>query len=102
MTSDRTVPPETLSELRRLNAGQENSWPAAAWACLTASGVPAWTVPAAWGGRPCSSVEMIDAYVELAEACLTSAFILTQRNGAVQRLACAPSDVLKSRWLPSL
>jgi len=102
MSSDRTVPADTLAELRRLNADQSNAWPTASWVCLTESGVPAWTVPAEWGGQPGSPLEMLDAYVALAEACLTTAFILTQRNGAVQRLACAPGEDLKSRWLPAL
>jgi len=44
----------------------------------------------------------IQTYIEIAKNCLTTAFILTQRQAAVARIAASSNTIAKQRWLPGL
>ena len=68
------------------SADSDAAWPAASWQALTAAGVPAWSVPRAFGGRELAPVDLLRGYEALASACLTTAFILSQREAAVRRI----------------
>jgi alkylation response protein AidB-like acyl-CoA dehydrogenase len=83
-------------------ADASDEWPAESWRLLGGAGVSAWSVPAEFGGRGLSSAELLAGYERLAGACLTTAFILSQREAAVRRLVASPSGVLRERFLPSL
>jgi alkylation response protein AidB-like acyl-CoA dehydrogenase len=98
-----SVPLPDLSALAALADAADASpdWPAASWALLRAAGVPAWSVPAEHGGRGLGPVELLSGYEAVAGACLTTAFILSQREAAVRRLAAAPPEV-RRRFLPAL
>lgn len=45
---------------------------------------------------------MLAGYMRLASACLTTTFVLTQRNGACQRIAGSTNDSLRAELLPRL
>jgi butyryl-CoA dehydrogenase len=77
-------------------------WPAASWQCLANAGVLGWSVPAEHGGAGWPATELLDGYQQLAGACLTTAFILSQREGAVRRLVASANVELAARVLPGL
>ena len=92
--------------LDRLLAGAEVAdrlpgWPQASWDALRLAGVTAWSVPSEFGGAGHTSIEALVAGETLASACLTTAFILSQRDAAVRQLLKGPTH-LKARYLPGL
>jgi butyryl-CoA dehydrogenase len=79
------------NELRKLaeqarQADEEPVWPAASWKILQTIGACGWTIPKTQGGSELGLVELLERYESLAEACLTSAFLLSQRDAAVRRI----------------
>lgn len=104
-------PPYAGSEfdrlLQELAAGADQvdlsgDWPAAQFAKLAAAGVLGWVIPRQYGGSEISAEALVYGYERLAAACLTTTFVLTQRNGACQRIAGCDHDDLKSELLPRL
>lgn len=93
-----------LIELARLREQTErtDAWPAGAWQRVVESGLLGWGIPAEHGGHACSTREMLEAYIDVSRACLTTAFILTQRNSAVQKLVDSDRAELKERLLPPI
>lgn len=95
-------------ELRRTlashaeSADREASWPAVSWQALCRAGVTAWGIPAVYGGQQRDAIELLDGYETLAGACLTTAFILSQRESACRRLLASPNEWARSELLPSL
>lgn len=69
---------------------------------LADAGVLTWVIPREYGGSEITQEELIFGYERLASACLTTCFVLTQRNGACQRIAGAEADSLKADLLPRL
>jgi alkylation response protein AidB-like acyl-CoA dehydrogenase len=67
-------------------ADEERTWPAASWKILQATGACGWTIPKSCGGSELPLVELLECYESLAGACLTSTFLLSQRDAAVRRL----------------
>lgn len=61
-----------------------------------------WFVPVDFGGFGWSPTQLVQGYLELSSACLSSAFVLTQRSGAVSRIASSPNEDLKADLLPKL
>jgi butyryl-CoA dehydrogenase len=78
------------------------NWPAASWRVLRQAGVLAWSLPKDFGGAGLNAVELLAGYEQLAGACLTTAFILSQREAAVRRLLASDNADLQRRWLPRL
>jgi alkylation response protein AidB-like acyl-CoA dehydrogenase len=79
-----------------------DDWPAHQFGLMAREGLLAWGLPPEYGGRDKTEREMLEAYQRLAAACLTTTFILTQRNAACQRLAASENDELKAKLLPDL
>lgn len=77
-------------------------WPARQMARLAEAGVFGWLIPRRWGGSEFEEPDLLNGYLELADACLTSAFILTQFNSAVQKLVTSGHAELQEQWLPRL
>ncbi|HEX5269393.1 MAG TPA: acyl-CoA dehydrogenase family protein [Gemmataceae bacterium] len=77
-------------------------WPEVSWAALRAAGVLAWAVPAAHGGRDTPYLDLLDGYERLAGACLTTCFILSQRDAACRRLRDGDNARLREELLPPL
>ena len=83
-----------------LDAGP--NWPAGQFSLLAQAGVLGWVIPRAHGGAEITERELLEGYIELASACLATTFVLTQRNGACQRIAASPNHELKADLLPRL
>lgn len=98
------VTPETLAALAAgaTDADAEAVWPAASLQALRNGGVPRWSVPAEHGGADLGPLELLIGYEELASACLTSCFLLSQREAAVRRIVDGDSDQLRRELLPPL
>jgi alkylation response protein AidB-like acyl-CoA dehydrogenase len=77
-------------------------WPGEPFRLLAEEGVLGWVIPAEYGGADASSLEIMSGYERLSSACLTTAFVLTQRNGACQRIAASDNETLKAELLPGL
>ena len=74
-------------------------WPAERIASLIDAAGFRWGYPIEFGGIEVSSAEMMLAYMDLARECLATAFILTQRNAAMQRVAASDNGELRERFL---
>jgi len=61
-------------------------WPLASWEALQRAGVLGWTIPAEYGGNEREDIALLEGYEALASACLTTCFILSQRDSAVRRI----------------
>src|SRR5262249_58368158 len=77
-------------------------WPEASWNLLRDHGVLGWAVPAEFGGNGLSRADFLIACAQLAGACLTTTFILSQRDAAVRRLAAHAPTPVQRAWLPRL
>jgi len=77
------------------------NWPAEQLRLLGEFGVYQWFLPRECGGQEWNDVDLIRGYLRLAQACLTTTFILTQRTGACQRIAFGETS-RKAELLPPL
>jgi alkylation response protein AidB-like acyl-CoA dehydrogenase len=84
------------------DADSAATWPVQSWQMLREAGVLAWSVPRQYGGAGLTGVDLLTGYERLAGACLTTAFILSQREGAVRRLIASENIGPPRRWLPAL
>src|SRR5437764_8035483 len=66
-------------------ADEAGTWPERLWATVVAAGAHRWALPGAGADR----AVLVRRYARLAEGSLTAAFILTQHDAAVRRLAPA-------------
>lgn len=77
-------------------------WPSEALDLCAEYGVFEWFVEPEWGGQGWSDEAVLRGYLELSSACLTTAFVITQRTGACRRIAKSGNDWAKSQLLPGL
>ncbi|MBX9791530.1 MAG: acyl-CoA/acyl-ACP dehydrogenase [Pirellulales bacterium] len=77
-------------------------WPAAQLRLCAHYGVWNWFLPFEWQGDEWSDADLARGYMGLAGACLTTAFIITQRTAAVRRILASSNDALKAQLLPGL
>ena len=75
-------------------------WPSERLASLREFGVFRWGLPVEFGGLPVTRSQLLEGYVELSRLCLTTAFILTQRDAACHRIAASPNLELRQNLLP--
>jgi alkylation response protein AidB-like acyl-CoA dehydrogenase len=78
------------------------AWPDASWQALRHSGVLGWGIPEAYGGVGREGTALLEGYERLAKACLTTCFILSQRDAACRRLRDSTNDALRQQLLPPL
>jgi alkylation response protein AidB-like acyl-CoA dehydrogenase len=83
-------------------ADAEPAWPAASWEALRAGGVLGWSVPPEYGGQGRDGPGLLDGYEQLAGACLTTAFLLSQREAAGRRIRDGQDEAVRRELLPSL
>lgn len=85
-------------------ADEGSDWPGRLWHVVAAAGGPRWSIPVAYGGEPCSRYELLRRYGRLAEGSLTAAFLLSQHDAAVRRLAAAvdPARTTAEHWLKAV
>jgi butyryl-CoA dehydrogenase len=82
-------------------ADRDPSWPEASWRAAGRAGVLEWAIPTAWGGRELDAVSLLLGYERLGAACLTTAFILSQRDAAVRRIRdCGRDDLCRELLRP--
>ena len=85
-----SVLPDDVLAVLGANADRADSdvdWPAESWDAIVRAGVTGWNVPTELGGVDRGAVEVFEGYEQLAGACLTTTFILSQRDAAVRRIA---------------
>jgi alkylation response protein AidB-like acyl-CoA dehydrogenase len=77
-------------------------WPAASWHAVQQCGALRWCIPTEFGGDGWTGVPLLEAYERLAAACLTTCFILSQRDAACRRLRDSKNERLGRRLLSAL
>ncbi len=92
--------------LEKLAAGAEQAdrdtaWPITAWEALRVAGALGWSIPREYDGAGLSPVEILSGLEDIAAACLTTAFALSQREAAIRHLLKGPLP-LRERYLPRL
>jgi alkylation response protein AidB-like acyl-CoA dehydrogenase len=70
-------------------ADEAGTWPEDLWNVLVEAGATRWALPADLGGAVCGRFALLERYARVAEGSLTAAFILSQHDAAVRRLAAA-------------
>lgn len=81
---------------------KDQVWPDTQLDLLAAENVTGWVIPREYGGLDLDAYDLTLGYEKLAAACLVTTFVLTQRNGACQRIARAENETLKTELLPAL
>ena len=77
-------------------------WPQESIAALTGHNVFRWFIPVEFGGWNWSAEKILDGYLELSQACLTSTFILTQWHAACRKIISSETQSLKRQLLPAM
>jgi len=98
------LPESTIRTLREFAEGAdaEAVFPDASWRVLERAGVLAWSIPVDLGGEGRDAHEQLHGHETLAGACLTTAFLLSQREAAVRRLCDCGNENLRRSLLPRL
>jgi alkylation response protein AidB-like acyl-CoA dehydrogenase len=99
-----TFAPELLRALEELagSADGETVWPAKSWDIVRQTGALRWCIPREYGGDGLAGSPLLERYEQLAGACLTSCFILSQRDGACRRIRDSGNGQLCQELLPPL
>lgn len=100
-----TLPwPELLARLNTAapQLRSAGDWPREQFQWLALAGQLRRGIPDAYGGEPESAGELLRRYIDLAEACLVTTFVLTQRQAAISRIVAADAADLQSELLPRL
>ncbi|MEM8670281.1 MAG: acyl-CoA dehydrogenase family protein [Planctomycetota bacterium] len=79
-----------------------SDWPAESLRLCGRAGVYRWFLPRTLGGQEWSEQDQTRGYLRLAEADLTTTFIITQYMGAMRRIASTGNHVMIERWLQPL
>jgi len=77
-------------------------WPAEQLRLCGEYGVYQWFADRRWGGQAWDQESLLRGYLSLSSACLTTTFVLTQRDGACRRIETSENAALKERLLPGL
>jgi alkylation response protein AidB-like acyl-CoA dehydrogenase len=87
---------------RTTELDKTNAWPAEQLELCGRFGVYQWFLQKEWGGQDWSELDIVRGYLRLSAACLTTAFVITQRSGACRRIADSAGRAIKLRLLPGL
>lgn len=103
-TPDDPALAELCRELADRAAALDRSggWPAEQLRLCGEAGVYEWFAAPEWGGLAWDQEAIVRGYLALSSACLTTTFIITQRQGACGRIEGSDNDWLKRELLPSL
>ncbi|WP_459555585.1 acyl-CoA dehydrogenase family protein [Lacunimicrobium album] len=82
-------------------ADSSSVWPFESLSVLKSAGALGWSIPIEFGGSGKSTIELFRGHENIATACLTTAFILSQREAAIRHLLKGPAH-LQQRYLPGL
>lgn len=78
------------------------AWPSTSWDALQRCGALGWIIPREYGGAGLDPLELLEGYQLLAGACLTTCFLLSQRDSACRRLRDSGHEALCRELLPPL
>lgn len=89
--------PELASACQVLEAHAEavslgEAWPGLQFEALRRAGVFRWFVPVRFGGDERGPAETASGFVQLASACLTTTFVLTQLAAAIRRIVGSSNE----------
>jgi butyryl-CoA dehydrogenase len=105
---DWPAPTESLGDLTaRLAeaeglADEEGAWSERLWRSLVDADAHRWTLPTEFGGLGFDRPTLLRHYARVAEGSLTAAFVLTQQDAAVRRLAPASDRGRIGEWLRAI
>ncbi|HWG44121.1 MAG TPA: acyl-CoA dehydrogenase family protein [Gemmataceae bacterium] len=105
VSSADSLPLDEALPLLETHAGAADAeavWPAASWDALRRSGVLGWIIPREYGGAGLDPLDLLEGYQRLAGACLTTCFLLSQRDSACRRLRDGGNEMLCRLLLPAL
>jgi alkylation response protein AidB-like acyl-CoA dehydrogenase len=83
-------------------ADADTVWPAASWDLLGSAAVTGWCIPTTYGGQELDAIALLAGYERLAGACLTTCFILSQRDAACRRIRDHANEALRRELLRPL
>ena len=103
-TPDDPALAELCQRLRERSADLDlrGDWPAEQLQLCGEYGVFAWFADQAWGGLAWDQPGIVAGYRAVASACLTTTFVITQREGACRRIETSDNDEVKAELLPGL
>lgn len=87
---------------RAVGMDRSGGWPAEQLRLCGEYGVFEWFLDPQWGGQGWSEEQIVRGYLALSAACVTTAFVITQRTGACRRIEGCDNASLKERLLPGL
>jgi alkylation response protein AidB-like acyl-CoA dehydrogenase len=92
------------AELADLSSTLEtpSAWPDQQLQRCAEAGIFEWFIDSQLGGQGWSEADVLRGYVKLAAACLTTTFVITQRTGAMTRIAAGESEAAREELLPDL
>lgn len=98
------IPTEILTAIvaQAEAADAKPEWPQDSWEQVRRAGALAWAVPVAYGGRGLPGIQLLTANETLAGACLTTCFIISQRDAACRRIMDSGNEDLRRLLLPPL
>ncbi len=99
--SDLELLKRTLSA-RACEYDRAGVWPDDSLRALGQAGGWSWSVPVEYGGRLLAPRALLAAYEAIAGGCMSTALIVTQRDGAIDLIRHSSNDSIKSRLLPPL
>jgi alkylation response protein AidB-like acyl-CoA dehydrogenase len=104
MTPDSQSLEQTLAILHEHAeaADAEAAWPEVSWQALCRAGATGWVIPRVYGGNGLGAVDVLEGFGRLAGACLTTCFLLSQRDGACRRVRDCGNEALCRELLPPL
>ncbi len=104
MASPPAVSPALLASLAEHAQGADGKavWPAPSWDLLRQTGALRWCIPPQYEGVGLTGVDLLEGYEALAGACLTTCFLLSQRDAACRRLRDSGNETLCAELLPAL
>src|SRR5947208_2784542 len=89
-------------ESKAESADGKTMWPADSWEVVRQAGALRWCIPREYGGDGWAGGRLLEGYEQLAGACLTSCFILSQRDAACRRIRDSGNAALCQELLPPL
>jgi alkylation response protein AidB-like acyl-CoA dehydrogenase len=81
---------------------QTGAWPEQDLEVLAHAGAMRWAIPAAFGGKDLSAIELHFRYEAVAAASLATALVLTQRDSAVGIITASQNEDARADLLPRL
>ncbi len=81
---------------------QVSDWPAESLQACADAGVYRWFMPKHAGGYEWNAADQTRGYLRLAQADLTTTFVITQYMGAIRRIVGSSNQSLIQRWLEPL